>query len=420
MNHKRILIATMLSATPTMASPILLASFENRVQSAGYFPPDTPVQFLLQVEDEDTYVRLGTQHFWRDGDSGTVDLNAATDPGFALFASLLTNGVDDFLGDGVFWTSPQSGGGVYQRDPESFLLHGSPDLIGNEITSVHLDVQTVQFVPFLFPEHGLSFGVAYELSYQVYGMPVAEPTSAALVSLAGLIIVWRGSTRRADVRRIINRRRAPFRTMERISMCERSRCGLVLVPFVLGWSTLCKGDTFNPQPGNTGIGNLHNGFSLPIVTFANVPEANGDVTVSLSVIANFASGAEGPTLRIRGGPSQGFFAPSGFTNIFAGAGNGCSFPKSGTLTIARDVWNSTRAAGGIDGMEFRLTASSTMPDCVPGQLSELASIEISYCWNCAAGLACCSGGTTCVACCTVGDCDDGNVCTTDTCTSGVC
>lgn len=131
-------------------------------------------------------VQLGRGVFWEQGDTGSVEFGAATDPGFEVFADLATNGMDDVFGDGVFWPT----GGVISRSLESEVFQGSPDLVGFELDFVRLSVRQVDFTPFESPTGVPGVTVDYDLTYDFFGHPIPEPSSIILVGpgAVGLMI----------------------------------------------------------------------------------------------------------------------------------------------------------------------------------------------------------------------------------------
>lgn len=175
---------------------------------------------------------------------------------------------------------------------------------------------------------------------------------------------------------------------------------------------------------STGLGNLHGGFPLPDIQFPGVPIATGVVTVTVAVKADFTSGTGGVQLGVGGGPPQGFDVPSGWGDLFANSGNYCGSVVSDVLTLSAVDWNIYRAAGVFGRVDFRLTSSNTMNDCVANQLSEFASIVVSYeydaCQNCPSGQSCCPGASTCRDCCTNSDCPSGEVCVSGACQVANC
>jgi|CXWL01.1.fsa_nt_gi hypothetical protein len=188
MNRSLVVLALLSSATTAYAGPVLLAAFDNHVHGPGYVFPETQVQFILELVGSEDYVDLGTGYYWSDGDTGTIDLTPSTDPGFPLFAELITNGVDDRLGDGIIWTHQGYGGGVLYDALESDILGLTPDLTGSRLDFVRLIVRSVEFEPEIMPDDRIGYRVNYDLTFQFYGVAVPEPSTLFCI-LGGLAAI---------------------------------------------------------------------------------------------------------------------------------------------------------------------------------------------------------------------------------------
>ncbi len=182
--------------TSASAGPVLLASLDNRVQGGGSAPADRIVEFVLSLDNPEMIAELGRGVFWEDGDAGSVEFSAETDPAFSQFAALATNGSDDFLWDGVLWPSRFSG--VLYPSIESEVFHGAPDLIGYELDFVLLTVRSVHFEPWV-PDGFEGNTVHYDLTYEFYGHVIPEPATAVLV-LAALPAIIKRAGGKCDFR----------------------------------------------------------------------------------------------------------------------------------------------------------------------------------------------------------------------------
>ncbi len=183
MKRLLVVLALLSSASIASAGPALLGSFDGHLHGPGSAPADPSVAFVLEIEGAESYAQIGETLFWGEGGTGIVDFTPDSEPDFSTFASLLTNGSDDILKDGVFWES----GGVLSPNLESALFSGLPGFIGYELTLIRLNVHDVHFTPFqLLGLEGLS--VNYSLTYEFYGTPVPEPSTLFCIS-GGLIAI---------------------------------------------------------------------------------------------------------------------------------------------------------------------------------------------------------------------------------------
>lgn len=189
MDRKQLLIAALLFATPATASPILLASFDEHLVRPASAPALPMVEFRLETESAGTAAFLGVGRLWEAGQKGSIEFSEATDPAFAMFAQIATNGVDDVVRDGVIWHHPDGSGGTLAENLESLLYKGNPDLIGYHLQSIRLTVHDVAFGPYVFPSGRDGLYVDYHLTYEFYGTPIPEPTTGGLMFVCSLVLM---------------------------------------------------------------------------------------------------------------------------------------------------------------------------------------------------------------------------------------
>jgi hypothetical protein len=127
--------------------------------------------------------------WWYDGQSGSFDLTPATATNFDAFADAITDGQDHNLYLVEFVASADD---VYTAQTgdygaESDVLDAAPDLVGYDVTRIHVNVSNVDFFT---DSEGWKHCEAL-LSWQFYGIPVPEPTMLALLGLGVMAVASR-------------------------------------------------------------------------------------------------------------------------------------------------------------------------------------------------------------------------------------
>jgi len=189
------ILCVMVLARNAEAAPILLANY-NQAWPAGPSgaPPTDRVEFpLAHLRLGEVFpFTIGQDVSWFDGQPGSVVLHASNDSNFLEMAERLTDGLDEELFSMLFAGSS----GVGSPQSES-IQHGiAPDLIGNEIEYIRLNVYEISIVPFVHPQFGPRIQISASVSYEFWGKPVPEPASLALLCIAG--IFWRGPRRHSN------------------------------------------------------------------------------------------------------------------------------------------------------------------------------------------------------------------------------
>jgi hypothetical protein len=148
------------------------------------------VEFILQLavdewEPHPEIRALGSGIFWEDGDQGAVSFTSENCDVFDDFVSYATNGIEDYF---VIWNlSHNGGGGGSYNISETIILDGNPDLLGKELTVVHLRINSLDIWPWApFPgQEGYRYSV--DITWEFYGAIVPEP-STAFLCMAGIIM----------------------------------------------------------------------------------------------------------------------------------------------------------------------------------------------------------------------------------------
>lgn len=174
--------------TETFASH-LIASY-NVVGFMGTSKSTCPnpmmVNLFLEHDSVDFshVVQLGAgQQYWAAGAAGIYDFAPTNTQNFAEFASLLTDGQDDFLLEYLY--VEDCGGGNIGGDSESSRLGGVPDLIGNNLEFIRLIVHDIAVDPYDPPcECGPGTQFDADITWQFWGTPVPEPATLGLLSFA--------------------------------------------------------------------------------------------------------------------------------------------------------------------------------------------------------------------------------------------
>ncbi|GMU26354.1 MAG: hypothetical protein AMXMBFR16_12590 [Candidatus Uhrbacteria bacterium] len=180
------LFCVMVLARNAEAAPILLAKY-NQAWPAGPSgaPPTDRVEFpLAHLRLGEVFpFTIGQDVSWFDGQPGSVVLNASNDSNFLAMAERLTDGLDEELFSMLFAGSS----GVGSPQSES-VQHGiAPDLIGNEIEYIRLNVNEISIVPFIHPQIGPRIQINASVSYEFWGTPVPEPTTLTLLFVAAIL-----------------------------------------------------------------------------------------------------------------------------------------------------------------------------------------------------------------------------------------
>ena len=173
------------------AGPVLITSLDFH-GGLGHAPEsEQRVEFFFEITSADLDppgIRLRQGTLWSEGDEGIQEFTADTNPSFASFTDMITNGVNDrFLQyslwpDGMGGASGRFESGVFDRD----LAAGDPpDLIGYRIDMLRLIVRDVDFEPWPFPQNN-GFTVDYNLTLEFYGAVVPEPLTLVILLVAGI------------------------------------------------------------------------------------------------------------------------------------------------------------------------------------------------------------------------------------------
>ncbi len=178
----------------TNAEPVLLASFSAE-GSFGHSPTAVPeVRFDLELIPNDVDPpgpRLVDPMFRGEGDTWSVDFTRDNSSAFADFADLATNGINDQYGQGIRWFDGAGGiaGGTEMGLFNQFSTEPvePPDLAGNELEFVRLNVHDVAFEPWSLLPGEDGFMVHFDLTYEFYGKPVPEPGAALLLALGAFL-----------------------------------------------------------------------------------------------------------------------------------------------------------------------------------------------------------------------------------------
>lgn len=160
-------------------------------------PNPTRVNLFLEHDSEDftQVLQLGVgQQYWAVGDTGAYDFTPTNTQNFEDFASLLTDGQDEFILEYLY--VEDCGGGNMGGDSESSRLGGAPDLIGNNLDFIRLVVNNITSEPFDPPcDCGPGTRFDADITWQFWGTPVPEPAAAILLA-APLLLARRSTCRR--------------------------------------------------------------------------------------------------------------------------------------------------------------------------------------------------------------------------------
>jgi len=164
------------------AEPILLASIVDKGGLGGSnFDGADRIEFTLALEPEFTPLLtpgIGKGIFWMEDNIGFVDLTEMNDPVFTKFATLITNGVDNYFT--VFASVPGAGGGGGGNVESAWLSQSplvpefGPDFAGYTLDFVRLNVTELNFER-IEPEPGLFIDVEFNVRFDFYGTSVPEP-----------------------------------------------------------------------------------------------------------------------------------------------------------------------------------------------------------------------------------------------------
>lgn len=209
MLHRRVLAlafaAAILTALCEPASAGVLATGQDVLELRGVDGTPARVEFSLAVSDDVTILfpeRLSFDHLLFDTlslsptDAGrTFTATAADTPGFAGAAALLTDGIDQFVGEQeiVRNTEGRFAGSIAVGSPGSNYLFGSDpagrvDFAGSEVTSFAVHIDDLQFFG-----SSPNAGVRLTYTFTIEGAAIPEPTGLVLVGLTGLVLRQRRS-----------------------------------------------------------------------------------------------------------------------------------------------------------------------------------------------------------------------------------
>lgn len=174
---------------PCFASELLFAKNQQFGGSRAPFAAPEGFQFTIQFPSTSSangLSQFGSGVFWQNAESGTHEFYLTQDPPeFQELSSVLTNGFDDNL---TFYLAnaigDSSGYGPWEESNWGF---GYPDLSGNQITSIRLVVQNLSIQPYFDPPFGNGLQWDAQITWEFWGNPVPEP-STALLTLAALIV----------------------------------------------------------------------------------------------------------------------------------------------------------------------------------------------------------------------------------------
>ena len=156
------------------------------------------VQFVIEFESQvvpGQFKLFGCQAYWQDGEVGTYEFSEDNSLDFVDFVQLVTNGIDDEIAL-MTWNAPYGGSGHLATESEWGF--GDPDLSGHEIDFIRLVVHDLSLQTYIDPSYGCEglkwFG---HVTWEFWGEPIPEPTTAMLLCTAALICC-RKSPRRAQ------------------------------------------------------------------------------------------------------------------------------------------------------------------------------------------------------------------------------
>ncbi len=194
-------LATVLILAPTIyAGPVLLATIHKSGGLGGEPPPaDNIIEFRLSASSSPapSSPAIGQGIFWTVADVGTsADYDMSNSEPFTDFSHFLTNGIDDHLN--FLALVPGSGGGDLES---SWLINpigedGAPDLLGSQLDFVRLTINELSFERFE-QAPGVFIDVVYDISYELYGVPVPDPSTLALLATSSYLVGFYKRRRKA-------------------------------------------------------------------------------------------------------------------------------------------------------------------------------------------------------------------------------
>jgi len=141
----------------------------GRMQSGDQVPFAVPSDALI-----------GCDRVFAPGSSGVVDFDVSNTPGFARFAELITNGIDERVAHSVAMVNgslrvvhPLGGGSIVEQDFTDRRVNGGtatggltgPDLAGFNVNRIRLEVSNVEFTR----EPNGTFSWRYALEWTLWG-----------------------------------------------------------------------------------------------------------------------------------------------------------------------------------------------------------------------------------------------------------
>jgi len=121
------------------------------IMSAGADPPDGQMWDLGR----------GILH----NTTGVTTFTDASDPDFSAISTILTDGLDWVAASETIFVP--SGGSLRASSPESYFLHGQPDLVGHEIDSLRLNITSFS----LTYSNGVT-DLLENISWEIWGHPL--------------------------------------------------------------------------------------------------------------------------------------------------------------------------------------------------------------------------------------------------------
>lgn len=186
--------SSLLLATAAANGSILLASIEHEHQSGCYACNSTAIALILETYSTNgsSLSQLGLNYpLWEDGDSGSYTFHSGDGPDFWNMADNLTNGIDDSMSL-LSYVPGRGGGGA--GGTESFWFGAQPDLQGNVIDFIQLNVRDVYIEPY----RGSLYTGAH-VTYEFWGHAIPEPATLGLMLIVALTMAT-GRQRRSRSR----------------------------------------------------------------------------------------------------------------------------------------------------------------------------------------------------------------------------
>lgn len=471
LNVLMMVIGIAASGADVQAGLVKLATYEFFETGGGAPETDPRIELVLQLPSAfppNSFGGLGDDLdiFWHDGNSGIREFTRANDPTFLSFQSAAQNGTVDLF---TLWTRFPSGGGRGHTGTEFDLFHQLPDLRDFSLETVRLVVTRVDIEAYTpDPVHLPDLrGYRYEIEgrYEFLGHTVPEPSSLLLFCCVATLI---GYLRRGKERPVGRHSRLAVSLSSVMLILFQTVPSALAQCVVGGFVTIndFEGGDTNEHPfpnqcaaipgtdvvivvqamADLGCSNLWDRFNNP-TGGCPTPCASDccDVDPTLKYVTATANGVP-LNASIPGSqdmPLDGRFFAEYRNNCLSPTDVACR--KAGRSPCDSDgpgpfatnlhqvkvpaaVWNTW--LGHVGGtIIVRLTASAAV-STAPLARNSLAL----YCEN--LGFDGC--GSTCVGLCaptthtvvqivfqkadclTAGDCNDGNTCTTDTCSGGFC